>query len=166
MLEEVPWILLIKLLILMLVMNKGLANKCSSVRNVRQATKVREVCIFTPAANMKVFLILVNTAGIRQDNRGILRNIKNLFIFIYSCDKCNYQATRKSHLNTHKKSVHDGVKYSCDKCNYQATQQSNLKIHKESVHDGVKYSCDKCNYQIGWKQQLKVHKDRKHPQLP
>ena len=37
----------------------------------------RVVCGFTPTVNIKVFVILVNTAGIRQHNRSILRYIKN-----------------------------------------------------------------------------------------
>ena len=45
-----------------------------------EVIKVRAVCTITPVLNMKVFVIPVNTAGIRQHNRAILSNIKNLFI--------------------------------------------------------------------------------------
>ena len=53
----------------------GSGKQCTSVRYVRQVIKLNMVCNYTPA-NMKVFVIPVNTAGIRQQDRTILRHIK------------------------------------------------------------------------------------------
>ena len=70
--------MLMKLLIMIFlsVMNWVLENKCTSVRNVRQVIKVGWVCGSIPKVNMKVFVIPVNTAGIRQHHKEILNNIK------------------------------------------------------------------------------------------
>ena len=37
-------------------------------------------------------------------------------VVFYPCDQCGYRATHKSHLLTHVKSKHEGVKYPCDHC--------------------------------------------------
>ena len=44
-----------------------------------------------------------------------------------------------------KKQRHTGVKYSCDQCDYKATRKDNLKRHAER-HLGIAYSCAKCDY--------------------
>ena len=52
----------------------------------------------------------------------------------YQCEKCEYKATQRGHLKTHKMSIHEGIKYQCDLCDHKSTQKQNLKIHKMSVH--------------------------------
>ncbi len=56
----------------------------------------------------------------------------------YSCDVagCDYKATQKGNLKTHKESVHEGVTYPCDfaGCDYKATQKGSLKRHKKAKH--------------------------------
>ena len=63
-------------LISLVVMNQRLARNYTSVRNVRQVIKVRGVCIITPAVNIKVFVIPVNTASMRQQDGAVLKDIK------------------------------------------------------------------------------------------
>ena len=46
----------------------------------------------------------------------------------FQCSECEYQATRKSSLVRHQKSVHMGQKFQCPECEYQATQKSSLHI--------------------------------------
>ena len=53
------------------------------------------------------------------------------------CQHCDYQATQSSSLQTHMKSMHEGIKYPCHQCDYQATQSSHLQRHIESRH--IKY---------------------------
>ena len=60
----------------------------------------------------------------------------------YSCDKCEYAASKASHLKQHNKIKHEGVTYPCDNCENAATRVSDLKWHIESKHKGVRYPCD------------------------
>ena len=50
----------------------------------------------------------------------------------YPCAQCDYKATQKSHLKTHKILVHESLKYPCNLCDYKATVICNLKTHKMS----------------------------------
>ena len=69
--------------VLWMKLSKCQASNCTtSVRNVRQVLRVRWGCTITPAVNMKVIVIPVNTASIRLLTRRILRNIKSLFSVI------------------------------------------------------------------------------------
>ena len=61
---------------------KRVANVCTSVRNVRQLIKVKVLYINISAVNMKVFSILVNTVGMLQHKRVLLKGMKNLFITV------------------------------------------------------------------------------------
>ena len=46
----------------------------------------------------------------------------------YPCDTCDYLATQKGHLRTHKKSVPEGKKpFTCSICDYRAAQKGTLK---------------------------------------
>ena len=80
----------------------------------------------------------------------------------YSCDQCNYKATKLSHFQQHVKSIHDGIKYPCDQCNHQASNPSHLNRHKKSIHDGVRYPCEQCNYKATQLISLKNHIKSKH----
>ena len=56
----------------------------------------------------------------------------------HPCGECDYQATTKSHLTAHQRSVHMGQKHPCEECGYQAKTKGNLTRHKESVHTDVR----------------------------
>jgi len=83
-------------------------------------------------------------------------------MLIKSCDRCSYQTNRKTHLNAHVKSMHEGVRYPCDSCEYRAKSKSALKQHVRAVHEGVKYDCKECDYQAGYKSYLTEHTGRVH----
>ena len=68
---------------------------------------------------MKVFVIPVNIAGMRQHYRAVLGDIKNLImkalnIFVISA---TFRLQQNS-LKTQKKSIHEDVKHYCDQCDY------------------------------------------------
>ena len=54
----------------------------------------------------------------------------------FQCPECQYQASYKSHLVAHHKSVHLGGKFKCPDCDYQVTQKDYLVRHKQLVHMG------------------------------
>ena len=83
----------------------------------------------------------------------------------FFCDQCDYQAKLAHQLKTHKKITHEGVRFDCDQCEYHATQFRTVKRHKQSTHDGVKYSCNTCEYQTGREDSLQGHVQRKHSKL-
>ena len=60
-----------------------------------------------------------STFNQKQFNAHKLANCKNVTYKgdKYPCEKCEYEATKKSSLLTHVKSQHEGVKYLCDQCN-------------------------------------------------
>ena len=75
----------------------------------------------------------------------------------FQCPHCEHQATRKGHLMTHIKSVHEGQKFPCPHCEYRATQNENLQTHIKSVHEGQKFQCPQCEYKATWKTNLQTH---------
>ena len=46
---------------------------------------------------------------------------------IHKCDQCGESFTENRNLTRHIQSKHADVKYSCDKCNFQATRKDSLK---------------------------------------
>ena len=54
-----------------------------------------------------------------------IKRSKNV-VMKYPCDKCEYAATKASHLKHHIESKHERVRYPCDKCEYAATGASHL----------------------------------------
>ena len=52
---------------------------------------------------------------------------------MFSCNQCEYQAKRKSHLDTHQQSLHMGIKFRCQQCDYQTTNKSTLAVHAKTV---------------------------------
>ena len=42
----------------------------------------------------------------------------------FPCGKCDYVATKSSHLKMHFLNKHEGVRYPCDQCDYAATTTS------------------------------------------
>ena len=48
----------------------------------------------------------------------------------YLCDKCDYTALRNKSIKHHQEVVHEGIrKYPFNKCEYQATTKSHLDRH-------------------------------------
>ena len=80
----------------------------------------------------------------------------------YECDRCRYKASKKSHLNEHKKAQHEGQikpkKFRCDQCDYRVSQKGNLKRHKLAIHQRVLYYCDRCDSSFKYNDTLFEHK--------
>ena len=47
---------------------------------------------------------------------------------LFSCSHCDYNATDRSNLRRHEKSIHEGIRYECRQCEYKATRGSYLKV--------------------------------------
>ena len=57
----------------------------------------------------------------------------------YKCNNCSVAFSKKSRLNRHVTTVHEGKKpFECDICKSSFSQKGNLKIHIATVHDGKK----------------------------
>ena len=55
------------------------------------------------------------------------------------CNFCDYQSSRKGHINRHIRAVHENLKpFECDVCYRSFATESNLGIHKASVHEKIK----------------------------
>ena len=78
------------------------------------------------------------------------------------CPECEKVFTTKTHMMTHYRSVHEGIKYPCNQCDYRATTQSHLQRHIRYKHEGIKYPCNQCEYQATQKSHLKSHIAAKH----
>ena len=98
------------------------------------------------------------------DKSNLNRHIKSMHgVGVkYDCDQCDYHANRQDTLTIHIESKHKGVKFACNQCDYQAAQRAELNRHIQSQHEGVKYACDLCKYEASWKSQLTRHKVANH----
>ena len=76
---------------------------------------------------------------------------------MYSCNVCGKQFSFKSSLNTHKSSIHDGIKYPCTQCSHTSTNIGNLRRHTKSIHDGIKYPCNDCHLEFTQSSSLHMH---------
>ena len=53
----------------------------------------------------------------------------------FQCDQCNYIATEKDNLQSHKHSVHKTEYIQCQQCNYKAPRRNQLQTHIKSTHE-------------------------------
>ena len=68
----------------------------------------------------------------------------------YQCDQCDKEFTQSYNRLSHVQSVHgqkQKKKYPCNLCDYRGTV-SHLERHKKSVHEGVKYPCTVCGLKL------------------
>ena len=85
---------------------------------------------------------------------------------LYSCKKCTYQATQRTHLRTHEKSIHEGIKHQCKVCKAEFTQKTHLKTHVEGVHiQEKKFACDSCTFKTHATKNLKSHINAIHQNI-
>ena len=56
----------------------------------------------------------------------------------HRCSHCEYKAVKMQNLQTHIKSVHEGLKFQCPHCEHNATGKGHLQTHIKSVHEGQK----------------------------
>jgi len=71
------------------------------------------------------------------------------------CDKCPYKSNRKSNVEHHKRTVHEGIRIECQSCDRKFTQHSDYRKHAKVVHNveidatrkpAGKYKCEICGY--------------------
>ena len=67
-----------------------------------------------------------------NDNKNTITKLPGTQIV---CAKCDKQFSTKRGLHYHDQSVHKGIRYPCDKCDYKATKTSHLKRHVKDIHE-------------------------------
>ncbi|XP_035671739.1 zinc finger protein 37-like isoform X1 [Branchiostoma floridae] len=93
----------------------------------------------------------------------------------YQCDKCDYQASRLSHVKTHilcKHTKREELKHGCTICDYRCPFPSWVKTHMQQKHPdeaegtwkykGAIYECEECEYTAKTKYCLQLHRITKH----
>uniref|UniRef100_A0A182MW32 Protein krueppel n=1 Tax=Anopheles culicifacies TaxID=139723 RepID=A0A182MW32_9DIPT len=86
----------------------------------------------------------------------------------YVCHICNKAFVKQSYLNTHKNTVHVGLKrYRCQECGKQFSNSSNLIAHRR-IHTGEKpYECGECDSKFNQSSALTRHMRQQHrPKVP
>ena len=63
------------------------------------------------------------------------------------CVQCDFKCKTKSGLTVHKY-VHGNVKYNCNICGSQFSRRDHLQTHIKSVHEKRKFSCLVCEYKL------------------
>ena len=58
---------------------------------------------------------------------------ERIVIYDHQCDQCDSKYTYKQHLQTHKESVHEGVKYTCNQCDSKFAHKHHLQSHKTAM---------------------------------
>ena len=48
------------------------------------------------------------------------------------------QSAHESSLSIHIRSKHEDIKYACGQCDQQYTRQNNLNTHIKTIHEGIK----------------------------
>ena len=84
---------------------------------------------------------------------------------MYPCGLCDYQATTKSDLSRHNKTVHHSgqiMKLNCDFCDFQTVYKSELSKHRKLLHCGNAevFKCDVCSFKTQYKNNLKNHENK------
>ena len=76
----------------------------------------------------------------------------------YQCSECHHKATNKNTLK-----LHNGkTKEPCPECDYKASLQTSLRTHILSDHRGVTFSCPHCDYKAAQKSVLNTHRKSLH----
>lgn len=76
----------------------------------------------------------------------------------FKCSECNKTWATLFRLQSHIKSVHEGVReqFKCSKCNNTLATLSGLKTHIKTVHEGVREECPHCNKSLSLSH-IKLH---------
>ena len=75
----------------------------------------------------------------------------------FECDKCDYSAAQKCHLDAHKCSHSAARPYTCNLCNYAGKLKEALKCHQRTHREERPYNCHLCDYTAKEKQCLTRH---------
>jgi hypothetical protein len=52
----------------------------------------------------------------------------------FTCDQCDYKASRADHLRRHMFTVHENGRIQCNRCEFSATRADNLKRRIRRIH--------------------------------
>ena len=64
----------------------------------------------------------------------------------FKCSQCEATCSRKSDLNRHIATVHEGKKFKCPFCDVRFTRMEKIKNRISKVHEGKKaFQCSICN---------------------
>ena len=119
--------------------------------NFKSNGQLRATNIFMAKDNSIKHVKLVPTDNLRSKPR---------------CDVCGRMFTRKTSLEEHMNSKHDGAKYPCDQCNRVFSYKRGFVDHKKKVHEEKRIPCIKCNFVAKTQQLLESHYSRSHPKEP
>ena len=78
--------------------------------------------------NTRSILIIVDEI-LKLDNRTFNTDGESVSL-LYQCEECEAVFKTKHHLFAHTSSKHEGIVYSCNQCEYKATRQAYLKTHQ------------------------------------
>ena len=73
------------------------------------------------------------------------------------CDLCEYKTALRAELNTHVRSVHEGLYYSCSECDWSSKWKSRLDKHIRIKHFGYRIKCNECDWSTTRSDRLKTH---------
>ena len=98
---------------------------------------------------------------------SVLKTMKQSHTFTrYACAKCDYMATKTSHLKRHIQVKHEDIYIACNICEYKAKCRAYLMRHMltHDIHAVKKFSCPSqmCDYQTSEKGSLNAHIGSKH----
>ena len=94
---------------------------------------------------------------IMEEKNEIVSKKANVNGNYFKCPECDYKASVKADLVSHKKSVHQNEQYSCEKCDYKVSRNDRLISHTKSVHEQSKFQCEQCEYKTSRRDHLKSH---------
>lgn len=82
----------------------------------------------------------------------------------HRCEQCGMTFTRKYHLGTHEKAVHEKDRsFACNQCPARFVTRSNLLRHVKSVHEKErKYACPRCSFACNRRSDLARHRRLVH----
>ena len=87
---------------------------------------------------------------------------------LYQCPSlgCIFKTKEKSHMKSHNKAKHLGVRFDCTFCQYQTPYRKSLGKHVEAKHTGeatpFAFPCELCNFKGFDQAQLRSHNRIKH----
>jgi hypothetical protein len=91
-----------------------------------------------------------------------IRNVHKGEMIKCQWDGCDYQSHRKSSLDEHIKTMHEGFKFKCDDCDFQTTKMGDLQRHGQLKHGPNKHFCDQCDASFKLRSGLNVHIESAH----
>ena len=90
------------------------------------------------------------------------RRIKHVDVIKFGCNKCDFNSSTKSSLDTHEMSHQEEV-HSCNECDFVTQTIGNLQEHKTKEHAKVQpVKCGKCTFNTDSATDLENHMKSTH----